>query len=195
MLLAIGEAAHHDARQSVLALEPHQKILVGDDIENEPARPVRLDFAPMLAARTVGRRLDDAVILGAPGIGQDDEAPVVMIDRVIVLGLARRDETRSGGRIGGIDQADLGRLMVVDAEQEEAPILGRVEAEEIARVVLLVDESVGRLGADRVAQHAARAVLVVEPDIEQVPAVGGPFERAVTVGDAGIDQSAGRRPR
>src|SRR3989304_1009720 len=79
--------------------------------------------------------------------------------------------------------------MVVDAEQEEAPILRRVEVEEIGWVVLLMDDRVGTLGADCVAQRAARAVLIVEPDIEQVPAVGPPFQRAVTVGNAGIDQS------
>ena len=35
--------------------------------------------------------------------------------------------------------------------------------------------------------NLARAVLVVEPDIEQRPAVGRPFEAAIVVGDAGID--------
>ena len=94
MLFAVGEAAHHDARQSVLALEPHQKILEGHDVENEPARLVRLDLLPVLAAGIVGRGLDDAVVLGAAGIGQDDQAAVMMIDRIVVLGLARRHETR-----------------------------------------------------------------------------------------------------
>ena len=98
MLLAIGEAAHDDARQPVLALEPHEKVLVGDDVENEPAGLMRLDLPPVLAAGIVGRRLDDAVVLGAAGIGQDDQAAVVMIDGIVVLGLARRDEARGRRR-------------------------------------------------------------------------------------------------
>ncbi len=143
----------------------------------------------------VDRRLDDAVVLGAAGIGQDDQPSVVMIDRIIVLGLARRDETWRRGGIGGVDQADLGRLVVVHAEQEEAAVLGRAEAEEIARIGLLVDEGVGGIGADRVTQHTARAVLVVEPDVEQRPAVGRPFQRPVGVGDAGTRRERRWRPR
>ena len=65
MLFAVGEAPHDDARQSILALEPHQKVLVGDDVENEPPGLVRLDLPPMLAAGCVDRRFDDAIILGA----------------------------------------------------------------------------------------------------------------------------------
>lgn len=57
MLLAIFEAPHDDARQSILALEPHEKVLVGDDIEDQPAWAVWLDLAPMLAAGVVGRGL------------------------------------------------------------------------------------------------------------------------------------------
>ncbi len=156
MLLAVGEAAHDDARQPVLALEPHEKVLVGDDIENEPPGPVRLDLAPMLAAGCRDRRFDDAVVLGASGIGEDDEAAVVMVDGVVVLGFARRDETGRGARIGGVDQADLGGLMVVHAEQQEAAVLGRAEAEEVARVGLLVDEDVGGLAhRPRAAAHGA----------------------------------------
>ena len=139
---------------------------------------VRLDLAPMLAAWGRDRRFDYAVILGASGIGEDDEASLVVIDAVIMLAFAGRDEAGRGARIGRIDQADLGGFVVVDAEQKVAPILRCADAEEVAGVGLLVHETVGRIAADRVAQQTARAVLVVEPDIEEVPAVGAPFERA-----------------
>jgi hypothetical protein len=95
VLFTIGEAAYDNAWQSILALEPHKKVLVGHDIQNEPAQPVRLDFAPMLPTRTVHRRLDDAVILGTLGIGQDDELAVMMVHGIVVLGLARRDQAGS----------------------------------------------------------------------------------------------------
>ena len=55
--------------------------------------------------------------------------------------------------------------MIVHAEQKEAAVLGRAETEEIARVGLFVDDGVAGLGADRMPQHAARAMLVVEPDV------------------------------
>ena len=192
MLLAVGEATHDDARQSVLALEPYKKVLIGDGIENQPSRLMRLDLPPMLAPWRIGRSLDDAIILGAVGIRQDDQPPLMVIGRVIVLGLARRDEARRRARIGGIDQADLGRLMIVHAEQKEAAVLGRAEAEEISRVGLFVDDGVAGLGADHMPQHAARAMFVIEPDVKQRAAVGRPFQRAVGVGDAGIEESAGR---
>ena len=120
VLLAVGEAADDDARQAILALQPDEEVLEGDDVEDQPPGPVRLDLAPVLAARVVGRRLDDAEILGAAGIGQDDQPAFMMVDRIFVLGLARRYETRRRVRIGRIDQADLGGLVVVHAEQEIA---------------------------------------------------------------------------
>jgi len=54
MLFSVVEAAHHDARQAVLALEANEEILEGDDIQDEPAGPVRLDLVPVLAAGTGG---------------------------------------------------------------------------------------------------------------------------------------------
>jgi hypothetical protein len=93
------------------------------------SRPgLRLDLAPMLAARRRDRRLDYAVILGAFGIGEDDEAPLVVIDAVVVLAFAGRNEAGSGARIGRVDQADLGGFVVVNAEQKVAPILCCVDA-------------------------------------------------------------------
>ena len=56
--------------------------------------------------------------------------------------------------------------MIVHAEQKEAAVLGRAEAEEIARIGLLVDEGVGGIGADRMTQHAARAMLVIQPYVQ-----------------------------
>ena len=141
MLGSIGEAADDDARQPIFALEPYEIVLESHDLENEAPRTMGLDLPPMLATRIVRRGFDDAVVLGAGGIGQDDQAAVVVVDRIIVLGFARRDETRRCRWIFCIDQAHLGGLVIVNAEQEEAPILGRAESEEVAGVVLLLDRS------------------------------------------------------
>ncbi len=65
VLGAVGETAHNNARQPIFAFEPDEVVLERDHVEDQPPRPMRLDLAPMLAARTVDRRFDDAVILGA----------------------------------------------------------------------------------------------------------------------------------
>src|SRR4029078_5256031 len=92
VLGAIGEAADDDARQPIFALEPHEKVLEGHDLENETARTMRLDLAPMLATRIVGRGVDDAVVLGPIAISEDDQTVAVMLDRIVMLMLARTDE-------------------------------------------------------------------------------------------------------
>ncbi len=186
VLLAVGEAAHHDARQAVLPLQPHEKILIGDDVEDEPARTVRLDLAPVLRRRIVGGRLDDAVILRAAGIGEDDQAPVMMIHRVVVLGLARRDEARRRGldRVASIRLTSAVSWSCTPNRRKRSSWVA-ADLEEIAGIVLLVDEGVGSSRADGVAEQTAGAMLLVEPDIEQRLAVGGPLQGAVIVGDLG----------
>ena len=81
------------------------------------------------------------------------------------------------------------------AEQEVAPVLRRADAEEEAGIVLLMDQRVCAVRADGVAEQLARTVLVVDPDIEEALAVVRPFERAVIVGDARIDQLRRSPPR
>ena len=49
VLGAVGEAANDDARQPVFALEPHEMVLEGHDLENETAGTMGLDLPPMLA--------------------------------------------------------------------------------------------------------------------------------------------------
>ena len=160
-------------------------VLEGDDLEDEPAGPMRLDLAPMLAAWVLHRRFDDAVVLGAIRIGEDDQPVAVMLDGIVVLGFARADETWRSRWVLRVDQPDLGRLMVGGVEQQEAPALRLAQAEKIGWVRLLMDERVLPVRADGMAQDLARAVLVVEPDIEQRPAVGRPFEAPIVVGDVG----------
>jgi len=137
-----------------------------DDIENAPARPVRLDLAPILAAGSGDRRLNDAAILRPIRIGEDDESAILMMDGVIVLRLPPGHKARRSRRVGGVDQAHLGGLLIMHAEQEEAPVLRRAEAKEVTRVILLMNDVVASVGAYRMSKHAARAVLFVKPDVE-----------------------------
>jgi hypothetical protein len=52
----------------------------------------------------------------------------MMVDGVVMLRLPCRHEARGRRRIGGVDQADLGGLVVMHAEQKEAPVLRRADA-------------------------------------------------------------------
>ena len=118
----------------------------------------------------------------------------MMLDGIVVLRLARSDEARRRRKIARVDQAHLRGLMVVHAEQQEAAALGGAEAEEISRGRAARAGRVSALvAAEVMAEHPAGPMLLVEPDIEERPAVGRPFEAAVIVGDLGIDDGAGLR--
>src|SRR5262245_25660932 len=164
VLGGIGEAADDDARQPIFAFESHQIVLEGHDLKDETAWAMRLDLAPMLATRIARRGFDDAVVFGAIRIGEDDQPVAVMLDGIIVLGLERTDEAWRRRWIFSIDQAYLGGLMIVRAEQQETPVLGRVQTQKVAGVRLLIDECILSSWAYCVTQGLARAVLVIEPD-------------------------------
>src|SRR5580704_3241458 len=102
-------------------------VLEGGDLEDEATRPVRLNLAPMLAAWALHRGFDDAVILGAVRIGDDNQPIAVMLDGIVMLRFAPADDPWNGRRILGIDQAYLGGLVVVHTEQQEAAALGEAE--------------------------------------------------------------------
>ncbi len=106
----------------------------------------------MLGGGTFGRCLDDAGVLRAAGIGQDDEPPIMMIDRVVVLRRARGDQTRRRRQIGGVDKANLRGLVVVHAEQEVAAVLRRADTKEEAGIVLFMYQRVRVRRSDHMTQ-------------------------------------------
>src|SRR3546814_16598069 len=65
MLVAGRPGSDDDARQTVLALQADQVILEQLQAEDEAARPVRHQVAPVLPPRRVERRLDDLEVDGA----------------------------------------------------------------------------------------------------------------------------------
>ena len=79
MLGAVGEATDDDARQAVLALEPHEVALVGDHLQDQAAGLVGDDLAPARLLRRRHRRLADAEVLGALGVGGDDQALAMVL--------------------------------------------------------------------------------------------------------------------
>ena len=99
-------------------------VLESHDLEDETARTMGLDLAPMLATRIVRRGFDDAVVLGAIRIGEDDQPVAAMLDGIIMLRLARTDQAWRCRWIFRIDQTDFGGLVIVHAEQQVDAGLG-----------------------------------------------------------------------
>src|SRR3546814_4551099 len=90
MLVAGRPGSDDDARQTVLALQADQVILEQLKAEDEAARPVRHQVAPVLPPGRVELRLDNLEAVGAIGVGQNKEAPVVVADVELVAELQRR---------------------------------------------------------------------------------------------------------
>ena len=89
------------------------------------------------------RRRDDLEILGAVGVGQDDEVAAVMLHSYRHAGVARGDEPGRRARVGAVEQPDLGGLVVArPSMHDEGAGLGHVEIDEQAGFGLLVDERV-----------------------------------------------------
>ena len=87
MLLAGRAVAHDNARQAVLALEADEEILEGEKRKDQPAGLVRDEFLPVRARRVGDRRRHDLEVLGAVGIGEDEEDVAAFLQVVLQPGL------------------------------------------------------------------------------------------------------------
>ena len=101
MFFAARTVADDDARQAVLALQPDQEILERKDREDQPARLVRHEFPPVRRGRGRNRRGDDLEVLGAVGVGKDEENVAAFLEVVLQAGFTRRNDARRGQRIVG----------------------------------------------------------------------------------------------
>jgi len=119
MLVGAVEFADDDARQAVLTFEPRHVILEHRDLEDETAGLVRHDLLPIVFARFLHRRFDDAKILSTIRVGGDDEAAGVVLYGVLVPLAPRRDEARRRRRDIGIYEVDFAGVVVVDVDQHE----------------------------------------------------------------------------
>src|SRR5436190_18855537 len=106
----------------------------------------------------------------------------MVLDGVLVAMLARCDEPWLAFRPIGVDQVDLGGLVVVGLDGDEARGLGLADPDVEALVLLLVDQHVGLAWrAQAVAVDVEGALVAVEPYVEQRLAVGAPDDRAASL--------------
>jgi len=183
------QRTHHDAREAVLALEPHQMPAKGGDGEDQPAGLVRHQLAPVGARGRGERRGDDLEVLRPVRIGLDEEAlrsleVRMVLDAVSQPDGARLDEARGRLDVLEVEEMDLAGLVVAAGDQAETAGLGAAERDEEALVRLFIDQHVGgRVGADDMAIDEARPVLGVAPHIIEVVRIRAPQYVAGGLGD------------
>src|SRR5262249_26946334 len=95
MLLPIPKAPDDNTWQSVLAFEPHEEVFENSNIEDEPARPMRDEIAPILAAWAVERRLHDLKVFRATFVGPYNEAVHIGLHVIFMRRLARSYQPQS----------------------------------------------------------------------------------------------------
>ena len=138
---------------------------------------MRDEVDPVLASRRRDRRLRDPEVLGAAGVGEDDQPVAVVRDVVLGHRVALRDQDRRGVGPRRVDEPHLARHVVVGVDHHEPARLGERDVHEEPGVRLFVDEGVVRgVGAHPVAQHLAGAVVVVEQGVEERLVVRRPDE-------------------
>ena len=102
------------------------------------------------------------------GVGEDEQLVAAVGDAILHAGLARRDQARRRVGIGKIDQTLLGRLVVAAGDDAEAAARALLDMREPAGVLFLVDQHVvGLRRAEAVPKDLQRAVVGVEPDVEE----------------------------
>ena len=96
------------------------------------------------ASRRFDRRDDHFEVLGAVGVGADVELPVTLVDVVFAGHHARRDDLRRAA-CWRFDQPDFRSLVVVHVDDDVAAAEHFADADEKARIGLLIDDLVVRL--------------------------------------------------
>ena len=115
--------------------------------QDHHARPVRDEIAPVVGSGRASGVGDDLEVLGAVGVGQDHEVGRRGArPRSARSGRAAATSTRRRGRVGAVDQPDLGGLVVADRDGQEAARRGHVDVDEPAGRRLLVDSSSSSAG-------------------------------------------------
>ena len=107
-------------------------------------------------------------------VGADEQRLAAHFDLVFAAGRARADEQRHGVGRGGRDQADLAGDVVGSADDDLAAVLAGVDADEEARIALLIQQGVAAGGAEPVQADAPRPPFVIDLGPRQRGAVGGP---------------------
>ena len=119
VLLSAFDVAHHDPGQGVLALQPHEPPGVHIEARDQDAGAVWYEIDPVRAARRCDRRLDDLEVLGAAGVGEDNQPVFVVGDVVLGIRVPLRDHDRGDVGPFRVDEPHLARDVVVRVDYHE----------------------------------------------------------------------------
>ena len=165
-----GAVADGDARQRVGALQADQVAPQGRQALDVAARLVRHDVLPVGAVRVAVVRLHDLEVDRAIRVRVHVPGAVEVDGCVELALLAGGEHPGCSGGLGGCDEVVLARLLVAHADEDEVAAGRRVDPQEHARVLLLVDHDIGA-AAGGPTQHLHRALVVVLQCPEEVAAV------------------------
>ena len=191
VFLAAIERANDDPRQALVPLLSNEVIGIDRHAGDHAALLVRHDVDPVRHAGRGQRRAHDLVILGAVGVGADEELVAAMRERVAqILGAGLHAEGRSG-RVAEVEQMALGGGMVADPDHREGAGDGPLQPDEPAGIVLGEHQLVVD-AAEPMAVDLAGAMVCIDTDVVEAGAVVHPDDRAVGVDDDVVGVEAGR---
>ena len=151
--------------------------VVAEDIESlqEYVVAVRHDFLPPGTRRVRDRGANEAEVRRLV-VGAEVKMVAVVIDRVLVVRLARQDHLELGQRIGSRNETILRRQRLEGRDEHEVPRLRAPDGHAELRVGFLVDQLVRSwirtqlVPIDLVPPQGLRVL----PGVEQGPVIGGP---------------------
>ncbi len=143
------------------------------------------EVAPRGPAGRCRGSLDDLEVLGPVGVGADEQPLAGPVQFVAQARFAPRHEARGGVAPPEIHEVVLGGVVAVNGNDREIARAQAPDRHEPAGIGLVQDECVlGDLRAEPVAVDPARAVIVVQADVQERSPVREPDGRSFRVGHA-----------
>ncbi len=164
-------------RQAPFPLRDHDVAGKEREAVDLQRRVVVDEGLPASLGRVGDRRGHDTEVL-RPLVGGDVEHAVVVIDVVLVAGLAREHERERAGGVARIEVAELARRHGVRAGEDHL-LVERPAGADVEQLVLLLVEELVLVGADHVPPELVGAFRdSVFRRVEQRPVVGRPHNRS-----------------
>jgi hypothetical protein len=167
-----------------VALEPDEVLPEDDEILDHAPGNVRNDLPQRSIGRGGNGLVGDLPVGGAIRIGKEDQAIAEVRHHILLPRLALGDRLRRAGRIGEIDQLDVGGREVAGLDHQETVGKRKPQRDGEALRHLLIDELVlGRRGPEPMAEDLLPPLAGIATHVEQPLAVLRPHRPAAHLGD------------
>src|SRR5690606_22356970 len=139
-------------------------------------------FFPVGSCRIARQRGHDLEILGAVGVGQNEEDVATLLQIVLKAGFTRRDDLGVAKGIVGTQQAVLRGFMVADADRDPSVRARARGAHEETGIGLGIDKPVvGRVVATRMVENLGWPVVGVETSVAEAGIICVPDTRSTCI--------------